>query len=53
MKFFEVKSLFLVEFGRYALDNYEMRNTWLSFVGELFDAGMINNRVYNKCCAIA
>lgn len=50
MKFSEVKRLFLIEFGKYALSGYELRNTWFEFTRELFEAGSINARVYARCC---
>lgn len=53
MKTSEVKRLFLSEFGRMGMSAYELRNTWLTFVGDLFDAGAINYRVYSVCNSIA
>lgn len=53
MKFHEVKSLFVAEFARIPMDIYERRNTWLTFVNDLFESGAINERVYARCNAIA
>jgi len=49
MKFSEVKSLFLVEFGKMGMSAYELRNTWLTFAEDLFSSGEINQRVYMRC----
>lgn len=53
MKVSEVKKLFLVEFGRFGMNGYELRNTWLSFVEDLYSGGEINSKVYARCNAIA
>ena len=53
MKFSEVKRLFVLEFARIPMDGYERRNTWLTFVNDLFEGGAINARVYAHCNAIA
>lgn len=53
MKVSEVKKLFLLEFGKFGMDMYEMRNTWLSFVDDLYSGGEINARVYARCNSIA
>lgn len=52
MKFSEVKSLFLLEFGRMGMSAYEMRNTWLAFAEDLFSSGAINQRVYMRCMEV-
>ena len=49
MKVWEVKKLFALEFGKLGLSNSDLRNTWASFVWELFDAGEINARVFQRC----
>lgn len=49
MKFSEVKSLFLVEFGRMGLCAYDLRNSWFQFCADLFESGEINQRVYTRC----
>lgn len=53
MKVSEVKRLFLIEFGRLGMGAYEMRNTWLTFVEDLYNGGAINVRVYARCNSIA
>jgi hypothetical protein len=52
MKFSEVKSLFLVEFGKMGMNAYELRNTWLTFAEDLFSSGAINRRVYQRCMEV-
>ena len=52
MRFSEVKQLFLAEFGRFGMDSYELRNTFLTFAQDLFDAGAINQRVYMRCMEV-
>ena len=53
MKVSEVKNLFILEFGRLGMGAYELRNTWLTFVDDLYSGGVINARVYARCNAIA
>ena len=53
MKVWEVKKLFLAEFGRLGMGAYELRNTWLTFVDDLYSGGASNARVYDRCNAIA
>lgn len=53
MKFPEVKKLFVLEFARIPMNAYERRNTWLTFVNDLWEAGSINTRVYTHCVDIA
>ena len=48
MKVWEVKKLFAMEFGKLGLSRNDLRNTWHSFIDELFDAGEINSRVFQR-----
>ena len=52
MKFSEVKSLFLLEFGKMGMSAYELRNTWMTFTEDLFSSGAINQRVYMRCMEV-
>ena len=52
MKVSEVKRLFVLEFYGMGLSLYDLRNTWYSFVNELFEAGEINLRVFQRCNAL-
>lgn len=52
MKVSEVKSLFLAEFAPMGMSMRDMRYTWYSFIEDLFQAGSINYRVYERCNAL-
>lgn len=52
MKVSEVKSLFMTEFVPMGMSMRDLRNTWYVFIEDLFEAGSINYRVYERCNAL-
>ena len=49
MSVYEVKRLFTMEFERFNMTGNEKRREWFNFIGNLFDNGSINARVFRKC----
>ena len=52
MKVSEVKAMFLTEFAPMGMSLHDLRNTWYSFIQDLFEGGEINYRVYERCNAL-